>query len=67
MIYILTQSNDNAEEYLKLNNIKYNKIAKYEFLHRLAREKNIYLNPMQFLKKDISEMELRNFFIGCGK
>lgn len=37
--YILTESNDDTEEYLKQNKISYKKIKKEEFSHSLVREK----------------------------
>lgn len=37
--YILTESNDKTESYLKKNKIKYRKIQKQEFSHSLVREK----------------------------
>lgn len=37
--YVLTESKDNTEEYLKNNNINYRKIKKQEFSHSLVREK----------------------------
>ena len=37
--YVLTESKDNTEEYLKNNNIEYKKIKKSEFSHSLVREK----------------------------
>ena len=37
--YVLTESNDNTEEYLKNNNINYRKPPKKEFSHSLVREK----------------------------
>ncbi len=35
--YILTESNDNTEKYLKENKINYKKIKKDEFSHSLVR------------------------------
>lgn len=37
--YVLTESKDNTEEYLKKHNIEYKKIKKNEFSHSLVREK----------------------------
>ena len=37
--YILTESKDNTEEYLKKKGINYRKIKKEEFSHSLVREK----------------------------
>lgn len=37
--YVLTESNDNTEDYLIKNNINYKKIKKEEFSHSLVREK----------------------------
>lgn len=37
--YILTESTDNTEQFLKDNNIKYKEIRKKEFSHSLVREK----------------------------
>lgn len=39
IIYILTESKDNTEEYLKENHIEYQKICKDDFSHSLIREK----------------------------
>lgn len=36
--YVLTESNDGTEDYLKKNNINYKKIKKEEFSHSLVRE-----------------------------
>ena len=38
--YILTESNDSTEEYLKKHNINYKKIKKDKFSHSLTREKD---------------------------
>ena len=37
--YVLTESKDNTEEYLKKHNIEYKKINRNEFSHSLVREK----------------------------
>ena len=37
--YVLTESKDNTESYLKNHNIEYKKIKKNEFSHSLVREK----------------------------
>ena len=37
--YILTESNDDTETYLNMNNINYRKITKNQFSHSLVREK----------------------------
>ena len=37
--YVLTESSDGTEDYLKENNISYKKIKKNEFSHSLTREK----------------------------
>ncbi|MBQ9314216.1 MAG: glycosyltransferase family 2 protein [Clostridia bacterium] len=40
--YILTESSDRTEEYLKENHINYKKIQRSEFSHSLVREKSAY-------------------------
>ena len=39
--YVLTESKDNTEEYLKKHNIEYKKINRNEFSHSLVREKEV--------------------------
>lgn len=47
--YILTESNDNTEKYLKDNKIKYTKIKKEEFSHSLSRENEAYKSKADIL------------------
>lgn len=39
--YVLTESNDDTEDYLKKNDINYKKIKKEDFSHSLVREKEV--------------------------
>lgn len=47
--YVLTESSDNTEKYLKSNNIKYSKITKSEFSHSLVREKEAFKSAADIL------------------
>ena len=54
--YILTESNDKTEEFLKSNNCTYDKITKNEFSHSLIREKaalNSKADIVVFITQDI--------------
>ena len=54
--YILTESNDKTEEFLKNNNCTYDKITKSEFSHSLVREKaalNSKADIVAFITQDI--------------
>ena len=47
--YILTESSDNTEKYLKDNKIEYHKIKKSDFSHSLSREKEAILSDSDIL------------------
>ena len=54
--YVLTEGNDNSEDILKNNSIKYKKISKNEFSHSLVREKeamNSKSDVLVFITLDI--------------
>lgn len=54
--YILTESNDNTEEYLINNEIEYSKISKKEFSHSLSREMEAFKSTADiivFVTQDI--------------
>ena len=54
--YILTESNDKTEEFLKNNNCTYDKITKSKFSHSLVREKaalNSKADIVAFITQDI--------------
>lgn len=56
IFYILTESNDSTEEYLKSNHLKYKKIKKSEFSHSLVREKAAFDSQADivcFISQDI--------------
>ena len=54
--YVLTESSDNTEKYLKDNKIKYRKIKKEEFSHSLVREKEAFDSDSEivvFITQDV--------------
>lgn len=54
--YVLTESSDNTEKYLKENKIKYRKIKKEEFSHSLVREKEAFDSDSEivvFITQDV--------------
>ena len=56
IIYLLTESNDNSEQILKQNHIKYELIKKSEFSHSLTREKAAFKSKsdiLVFISQDI--------------
>ena len=71
--YVLTESKDNTEEYLKNNNIEYKKIKKSEFSHSLVREKEAMesvSDVVAFVTQDVvidDELWLYNLTKDIGK
>ena len=71
--YVLTESKDNTEEYLKNNNIEYKKIKKSEFSHSLVREKEAMESDsdvVAFVTQDVvidDELWLYNLTKDIGK
>lgn len=71
--YVLTESRDNTEEYLKNNNIEYKKIKKSEFSHSLVREKEAMesvSDVVAFVTQDVvidDELCLYNLTKDIGK
>ena len=71
--YVLTESRDNTEEYLKNNNIEYKKIKKSEFSHSLVREKEAMesvSDVVAFVTQDVvidDELWLYNLTKDIGK
>lgn len=71
--YVLTESKDNTEEYLKNNNIEYKKIKKSEFSHSLVREKEAMKSVsdvVAFVTQDVvidDELWLYNLTKDIGK
>ena len=71
--YVLTESKDNTEEYLKNNNIGYKKIKKSEFSHSLVREKEAMESDsdvVAFVTQDVvidDELWLYNLTKDIGK
>ena len=67
--YILTESNDKTEEFLKSNNCTYDKITKNEFSHSLVREKaalNSKADIVVFITQDIV-IEEKNWLYNLTK
>lgn len=58
--YILTESSDNTEDYLKLNNINYRKIAKSEFSHSLVRENEALKSKADILVFVTQDIEVKD-------
>ena len=71
--YVLTESKDNTEEYLKNNNIESKKIKKSEFSHSLVREKEAMesvSDVVAFVTQDVvidDELWLYNLTKDIGK
>lgn len=71
--YVLTESKDNTEEYLKNHNIEYKKIKKSEFSHSLVREKEAMesvSDVVAFVTQDVvidDELWLYNLTKDIGK
>lgn len=71
--YVLTESKDNTEEYLKKHNIEYKKIKKNEFSHSLVREKEAMESDSDivvFVTQDVvidDELWLYNLTKDIGK
>ena len=71
--YILTESRDSTEKYLKNHNIEYKKIAKNEFSHSLVREKEAMESDsdiIAFVTQDVvidDELWLYNLIKDIGK
>lgn len=71
--YVLTESKDNTESYLKNHNIEYKKIKKNEFSHSLVREKEAMESDsdvVAFVTQDVvidDELWLYNLTKDIGK
>ena len=58
--YILTQSNDNTEKYLKENKLNYKKIKKTEFSHSLTREKEVFESKADIIIFITQDIEIKD-------
>ena len=60
MKYVLTESSDRTEDYLKMNKLPYEKIKKKEFSHSLTREKAAMSAKGQILVFLTQDVEIRS-------
>ena len=58
--YILTESKDNTEKYLKENKLNYKKIKPSEFSHSLTREQAVFSSKADIVVFITQDVEIRN-------